>query len=156
GRVDEAFTHVVASVEAFRRRPHHFRPSFIFLYAGMTCLSVGRINEAASHAREALALVRRLGARGNEAHALCLNGDIAAAAGADDTEGYYRQALALAEPRGMRPLVAHCHLGLGKMHPRMGNPDQAQQHLTIATALYRDMDMAYWLEQAEAELRQLG
>ena len=97
-----------------------------------------------------------LGARGNEGHALCLNGDIAAAAGAEDAEGYYRHALALAEPRGMRPLVAHCHLGLGKMHHRMGNPGQAQEHLTTAMAMFREMGMTYWLEQAEAEMRQLG
>jgi len=122
----------------------------------MTYLAVGRIDEASGHAREALALARRLGARGSEAYALCLNGDITVAAGAKDAEDLYRQALALAEPRGMRPLVAHCHLGLGKMHHRMGNPGQAQEHLTIATAMYREMGIAYWLEQAEMELLQLA
>jgi hypothetical protein len=59
----------------------------------------------------------------------------------------------LAEPRGMRPLVAHCRLGLGKMHHRMGDPGQAKGHFTIATAMYREMGMTYWLEQAEAEMR---
>jgi hypothetical protein len=99
--------------------------------------------------REALSLTRRLRARGNEAHALCLSGGIAAAAGAEDAEGYYRQALALAEPRGMRPLVAHCHLGLGKLHPRSSNDARAQEHLTIAMAMYREMGMTYWLGQAK-------
>jgi hypothetical protein len=56
----------------------------------------------------------------------------------------------------MRPLVAHCQLGLGKMHHRTGDLGQAQEHLTIATVQYREMDMTYWLEQAEAELRKLG
>src|SRR5215831_20398183 len=119
----------------------------------MTYLAVGRIDEATGHAREALALARRLGARGSEAHALCLNGDIAVTAGFEDAEGLYRQALALAEPRGMRPLVAHCHLGLGKMHHRMGNPGQVQEHLVIASAMYREMNMTYWLGRAEAEMR---
>jgi len=155
GRADEALRLVAGAVEEFHRHPIYFRP-VIFLNAGMTCLAVGRIDEASGHAREALALARRLGARGSEAHALCLNGDIAVAAGAKDAEVLYRQALALAEPRGMRPLVAQCHLGLGKMHHRMGNAGQAQEHLTIATAMYREMGIAYWLEQAEAELRQLG
>src|SRR5213594_4166242 len=72
-----------------------------------------RIDEAASHAREALALTRRLRARASEAHALCLAGDVASTGGAEDAEGYYRDALALAGELGMRPLVAHCHLGLG-------------------------------------------
>jgi hypothetical protein len=52
---------------------------------------------------------------------------------------------------GMRPLVAHCHLGLGKLNRRKGKLQEAQEHLTAATAMYRDMDMTYWLEQAEAE-----
>ena len=68
-------------------------------------------------------------------------------------EGYYREALALADELGMRPLVAHCHLGLGKLYARTGKREQAQEHLTTATAMYREMDMRFWLEQAEAELR---
>ena len=47
------------------------------------------IDEAASHAREALALTRRLGARGSEAHALCLAGDVASTGSAEDAPGYY-------------------------------------------------------------------
>ena len=71
---------------------------------------------------------------------------------AERGETYYRQALALAEPRGMRPLVAHCHLGLGKLCARTGNPQEAQEHLTTATTMYREMDMRFWLEQAEAAI----
>jgi hypothetical protein len=56
----------------------------------------------------------------------------------------------------MRPLVAHCHLGLGKLYGRIGDHQQAQQDLTIATAMYREMGMIYGPEQAEAELSQLG
>ena len=70
-------------------------------------------------------------------------------------EAHYRQALALAEPRGMRPLVAHCHLGLGKLYRRTGKREQAQEHLATATTMYRDMGMTFWLEQAEAEMRKL-
>jgi sugar phosphate isomerase/epimerase len=119
----------------------------------MTYLSAGRIDEAASHAREALALTRRLGARGNEAHALCLAGDIASTRDAEGAPGYYREALALAEPLGMRPLVAHCHLGLGRLSRVTGKGEPAREHLTTATAMYREMGMRFWLEQAEAELR---
>jgi tetratricopeptide (TPR) repeat protein len=118
----------------------------------MTYLSAGRIDEAASHAREALALTRRLGARGSEAHALCLAGDVASTAGADDAESSYREALTLAQDLGMRPLVAHCHLGLGKLYRRTGKRQAAQEHLTTASTLYREMDMRFWLEQAEAEM----
>ncbi len=54
----------------------------------------------------------------------------------------------------MRPLVAHCHFGLGKLCRRTGRREEARDHLTVATTMYRDMDMPYWLEQAEAETLQ--
>ena len=47
-------------------------------------------------------------------------------------------------------LVAHCHMGLGKLCRRTGKQDQAREHLTAAATMYRDMDMRYWLEQVEA------
>ena len=53
----------------------------------------------------------------------------------------------------MRPLVAHCRLGLGKLYGRTGQREQAREHLIAATTMYREMDMRFWLEQAEAELR---
>jgi tetratricopeptide (TPR) repeat protein len=150
GRVDEALPLVADALEEFRRRQIYNPPGLILLCAGMTCLTAGRIDEAASHAREALALTRRLGARGSEGHALCLAGDVASTGGAADAEGYYREALALADELGIRPLVAHCHLGLGKLYRRTGKREQTQEHLRTATAMYRDMGMHFWLEQAEA------
>jgi hypothetical protein len=56
----------------------------------------------------------------------------------------------------MRPLVAHCHLGLGKLYRRTDNREQAKEHLTTATTMYRDMDMGFWLGQAEAETAALA
>jgi hypothetical protein len=58
----------------------------------------------------------------------------------------------MATQLGMRPLVAHCHLGLGKLYRRTGKREQAQEHLTTATTMYREMDMTYWLEQAEMQM----
>ena len=52
----------------------------------------------------------------------------------------------------MRPLIAHCHLGLGKLYRRTGRRDQAQEHLTIAATMYHEMGMRFWLAKAEAEL----
>ncbi len=68
---------------------------------------------------------------------------------AESGEAHYRNALALAEPRGMRPLVAHCHLGLGKLYRRTGKRQEAQEHFANATSMYREMDMRFWLEGAE-------
>jgi hypothetical protein len=58
----------------------------------------------------------------------------------------------LASELGARPLIAHCHLGLGKLYRRTGQRDQAREHLGIATTMYREMGMTYWLEQAETEM----
>jgi tetratricopeptide (TPR) repeat protein len=156
GRTDEALPLVAGAVDEFRSRQILNPPALILLCAGMTCLRAGRIAEAASHAREALALTRRLGARGSEAHALCLAGDVASTGGAEDAPSYYREALALAGELGMRPVVAHCHLGLGKLDRRAGQRQQAQEHLTTALSLYREMEMTFWLDQGHAELTELG
>ncbi|PWU17546.1 MAG: hypothetical protein C5B48_15810, partial [Candidatus Rokuibacteriota bacterium] len=58
-----------------------------------------------------------------------------------------------AEALEMRPLVAHCHLNLGKLYRRTGNREQADEHLNTATTMYREMGMTHWLGQAEAEMR---
>jgi tetratricopeptide (TPR) repeat protein len=153
GRADEALPLVAGAVEEFRRRPNHNRPAFVLLFAGATYLAGGRIDEAASYAREALTLTRRLGARASEAHAFCLSGDVASARSAEDAQSYYREALALAGELGMRPLVAHSHVGLGKLYRRAGKQDQAREHLTTAATMFREMGMRFWLEQAEGESR---
>jgi hypothetical protein len=95
---------------------------------------------------------------GVAAHALHLLGEIATHPDRFDPESgevHYRKALAVAGPRGMRPLVAHCHFGLGKLYRRTGQREQASEHLTTATTMYREMDMRFW-EQAEAESKELA
>jgi hypothetical protein len=64
--------------------------------------------------------------------------------------------MALAEPLGMRPLIAHGNLGVGKLYRRISKLEQAREHLTTATTMYREMDMRFWLEQAEAEMKELA
>jgi hypothetical protein len=68
----------------------------------------------------------------------------------EQPEGYYRQALALADERGMRPLVAHCHRGLGTLYQKIGRDEQALAELTAAAEMYRAMEMTFWLGRAEA------
>ena len=76
--------------------------------------------------------------------------------GVQEAETAYREALTRASDLGMRPLVAHCHLGLGKLYRRTGDGAKAQEHLTTATTMYREMGMGFWLEKAEAELTERG
>ena len=122
------------------------------------CRLAGRGEEAWQHARQALDLARQHKERANEALALHQLGVVHAHADPPDTasaEAYYQQALALAEALGMRPLVAHCYLGLGRLYGQTGRGEQARAALTTAIDLYRAMDMTFWLPQAEAVLAQV-
>jgi pimeloyl-ACP methyl ester carboxylesterase len=108
----------------------------------------------AEEARRALAVAQACRTRGWQAWALRLRGEVAAHRDPPEhAEGHYRDALVLADQLGMRPLAAHCHLGLGKLYRRTGKQRAVQEHLITATTMYREMDMRFWLEQAEAELR---
>jgi Flp pilus assembly protein TadD len=106
----------------------------------------------------ALELARAHQERGHQAYTLRLLGDIAAhrqPPEVEHAEAHYRQALALAEELGMRPLQAHCHHGLGTLYAKIGQREQARAELTTAIDLYRAMDMTFWLPQAEAVLAQV-
>jgi hypothetical protein len=48
------------------------------------------------------------------------------------------------------------HLGLGKLYRRTGQREEAQEHLTTATTMYREMRMTYWLKKAEAEIKDVA
>jgi tetratricopeptide (TPR) repeat protein len=123
---------------------------------GRAALLLGRLDEARSLGDRAFTYSPSR--RGFAAHASHLLGDIAtqpARFDAERGETHYREALALAEPGAMRPLVAHCHLGLGNLNARTRRHAQAQEHLTIATTMYRELEMSSWVEEALAALRRL-
>jgi len=71
-------------------------------------------------------------------------------------ETHYRQALALAEELGMRPLVAHGHAGLGTLYAKIDRWEQARTELAAAIELYRTMAMTFWLPRTEATLAASG
>jgi class 3 adenylate cyclase/tetratricopeptide (TPR) repeat protein len=133
------------------------QPLFI-AYLSQGYLLAGRWEEATQSAQRALELARAHRARGHEAHALYVLGDVARHRDPPDiepAEAHYRQALALAEELGMRPLQAHCHYGLGTLYGQTGQYEQARTELSTAIVMYRAMDMAFWLPQTEAALTQV-
>jgi len=116
------------------------------------CLLLGRLDQAQRLADHSLESSQRQ--PGFAPHAQCMLGDLAIQTVRFDAEraaAHYAKALALGESRGMRPVVAHCHLGLGRLHRRSGNPERARQHLTAAKDMYGGMGMGFWLTQADAE-----
>jgi tetratricopeptide (TPR) repeat protein len=129
------------------------------LSLGEAHLLAGHLEDAHALAERALALTRAHQERGHEAYALRLLGDIAARRTPPEGEAagtFYRQALALAEALGMRPLQAHCHRGLGTLYATTGQEEQARAALSMARAMYCGMDMTFWLPQTEAALAQVA
>ena len=119
----------------------------------------GHVDAAARDADRALALCRQHGQRGWEAWTLRLVGEIALRRDPLDlpaARAAFDAATTLAAELGMRPLLAHCRLGLGAAHRRAGEPSRARAEVTAALAEYCAMDMTYWLARADAELATLG
>jgi tetratricopeptide (TPR) repeat protein len=123
------------------------------------CLLVGRVDEASALAGHLIEISRAYTGSGYQAHAWRLLGEVALRhepLDVDQAAAHYHQALALAEELGLRPLQAHCHLGLGTLYAKTGQRQQAQAALSAAIGLYRAMEMTFWLPQAEAALAEVG
>ncbi len=122
-------------------------------------LLVGKLQEATSLANQVLESSQTQGYRGHTALSLYVLGESILHADTQDAakaEDHYVHAMALANELRMRPLVAHCHVGLGKLYRRTGNLEKAKAHLTNGVAMMREMEMGLWLERAEAELKELA
>jgi hypothetical protein len=118
-----------------------------------------QLDRGVDRAQAALTLAGECGQRAIQAQVLRLLGDIAARRAPPDVQiatSSYGRAIRLAEELDMRPLLARCHLGLGKFYKQTGQRQRAEAHLTTATAMYREMGMQFWLVQAEAEIRALA
>jgi tetratricopeptide (TPR) repeat protein len=129
------------------------------VWLGHAYLLAGRRESALDVARRALHTAEDRHETGQRAYAHRLLGDIAVSAEEPEipaTQMAYREVIGLAEGLAMRPLVAHSHLGLGTLRCRTGRLEEAGEHLTMATTLYRDMDMRFWLDKAEEKRRVSG
>jgi tetratricopeptide (TPR) repeat protein len=158
GRVVDAVPLLTRGIEQARATQRVIDEGFCGLSLGEAYAVAGRLEEACAVAERTLTLARQHQERGNQAYALCLLGEIAARRDPPArarAEAYYHQALALAEASGMRPLVAHCHLGLGRLYATSGRCEDARAELSAAIALYRTMEMTFWPPQAEAALAQV-
>jgi class 3 adenylate cyclase/tetratricopeptide (TPR) repeat protein len=159
GRVAEALPLLEQAVEQAAATSVMDFQALCVASLGEAYLASGRLDEAMALAVHARDFAREHKERGWEAYALRLLGAIAARRAPPDggqAQASYRQALALAGALGMRPLLAHCHLGLGTLYGKIGQRAQARAELAAAVALYRSMDMTFWLPQAEAALAHEG
>ena len=123
----------------------------------MVLLQARRIAQARREIERALQIARSAGERGGEAIVLEIAGRLASAAQPLDWKtaaSLYGQSMALANELEMRPTVAHCHLGLGRLYRRTGDESKAKEHLASAAVMYREMDMRSYLVRAEREASQ--
>ena len=156
GRVDEGLPLLEDGVALSEELGVHAYLALWTTQLGHGLLIAGQGERAEAVARHARALADAHKERGHEAYALHLLGEVAlhrTAPGVQEAETHYRDAWARAKDLGMRPLVAHCDLGLGTLYRRTGAGAKAKEHLTTAATMYREMGMTFWLEKADAELR---
>jgi tetratricopeptide (TPR) repeat protein len=157
GRVAEALPLLEQTVRWTASTPYILAFPLWIAHLSEAYLLASRPDDAVPLAQRALDLCREHKERGHEAWALRLLGEIAAhrePPEVEPTEAAYQQALALADELGMRPLLAHCHLGLGTLYCRAGRLEQAGTELSAAIEVFRAMEMTFWLPRAEAELAQ--
>jgi tetratricopeptide (TPR) repeat protein len=115
-----------------------------------------RTDEAKAFARRGLELATENKDQGTRVWLLGILGDLSARrADVEQAKLTYGEALALAQELGMRPVEAHCHVGLGSLYAATGKRERAHAELSTAKDLYESMDMTFWLMRAEAALKAL-
>jgi tetratricopeptide (TPR) repeat protein len=128
--------------------------AMILVRLGEAYLRGARMADAERTCRRALLLSRKQGEYGYEAYALRLLAELEVSdpSPLDQSETNYREALKRAEEFNLRPLAAHCHLGLGRRYKSAGRRESAEQHFATAAALFEKLDMQTWTEQAQSQL----
>ncbi len=158
GRIDDALSVLDRALDRNSARTES-QEVRVLLSAAQAYLTAGRGEGARDLAGRALISSRQRGERGHEALAHWLLGALTERLDPGDAraaEAHYDEALTLAEPRGMRPLMAHCRVGLVRLYRHTGKRAESDAHFAAATSMYREMGMTYWLEKAEAEMRGLA
>ena len=153
-RVDEAISlleETEREASAMHRLGGH---AMILVRLGEAYLRGARIADAERCGRQALLLSRKHGEHGHEAHALRLLAELGLSDPSpnDETEANFIRALRTAEELDLRPLAAHCHIGLWKCYLQVGQQASAESHFNMALTLFREVGMQLWLEQARSEL----
>jgi tetratricopeptide (TPR) repeat protein len=158
GRAAEALPLLDQMLERLATGRRMLHQALVLTELSEACLLVGRVDEASALAARLLELSHTHTGYVYQAHACRLLGEVARRREPPDLDQaatHYRQALALAEEVGMRPLQAHCHFGLGTLYAKTDQAEQARVELSTAINLYRAMEMTFWLPEAEVVLAQV-
>jgi tetratricopeptide (TPR) repeat protein len=158
GRIADGISHLERAVERLTTLRVMLRRSLVVGWLSEAYLAAGRVGDAVDCAHNALGHARDQHEPGHEAEALRLLGEISICQGSRAIEtaaDSYRQAIGIAKELGMRPLLARCYLGLGRVHLQTGDSTGARGYLTTALDMFRAMGMQHWREKTEMELASL-
>jgi tetratricopeptide (TPR) repeat protein len=158
GRTEEGLSLLEDGIRQAEVTRFMFGQALRVAWLAEACASAGRMAEADEQGGRALRLAREHRERGHEAWTLFTIGAIAAhrePVNMGVAESSYVAASALASDLGMRPLVAHCHLGLGNLLRSANTVADAGEHLEAAITMYREMTMPFWLKKAETAMSDL-
>jgi class 3 adenylate cyclase/tetratricopeptide (TPR) repeat protein len=125
------------------------------IWFSQALILAGRLADARHHAETSLTLARAQGARGLEARALRVVGELLASGDGPDVdaaEAMYGEAMTIATELGLRPLISRCRVGMAAVYAKTGKRGRAREALTTAAAEFGRMDMTRWRERAERAL----
>jgi tetratricopeptide (TPR) repeat protein len=132
------------------------RHSLRLVYLSEAYLLAGRYDAAAATAQTALDLAQKHKERGHEAYALRVMGEVERLHDPAAAATYYRDALQISNALSMRPLEAQCHWGLARLLRETEGPERSVEHIALAKALFRDMEMTSYLRQLDADFQNFG
>ena len=144
GRLEEAIGLLRESIDQASSMNTLFGHSLRLAYLGEALLLSGHADEAVGHAVQALEVATACRERGHEAYARRLLAEATAARESADIDAAvtaYQAAIELVDELRMRPLLAQCHEGLGRLYQRSARHREADEHLTAAADLCHDMGM---------------
>ena len=158
GRITEALPYLEQGVEDSLKSGRMAFASLCMASLAEGYLFADRVDEAVKCAARAIELAKQYKERGHEAWALKISGDISLHdrdGNAAAAETFYKQAIALGQGLGMRPLTAHCRIGVGSVYAKQGATEKAGQEFAAAIEQFRSMEMTHWQNQGEVLLKKL-
>ncbi len=159
GKISEGIHLLEDSVEKTKIVGMMFFHTMALFYLGEAYLIAGQIEKAMRTAKRVQEMCQKFKTRGYEAWSLRLLGNISSHPenlNYDGAKGAFQQAMELGDSLGMRLLVAHCHMDLGKLYFKSGEKEKAQEYLGSARKMFREMGMNLWLERAEKDIKELS
>jgi class 3 adenylate cyclase/tetratricopeptide (TPR) repeat protein len=146
GLVREGYVLVEQAVALDKFAEPELTKSFAITALSEAALLAGELDEAYAIANQAVERTRRNGERSAQAYACWLQAIIQTELGAnlEPADSPFQTARTIATQLGLRPLLAHCELGLGDMYQRLGFSREASTHRQRGQGLLKELGIKPW------------